>query len=418
MAWRSPDRSRRGQVRAHAGLAGRASPARSRPYSSASRRKIRPTPAAALRPHLAPGGLCRLRPERAGRSRSSPRPWASSVPSVASSISAPTIWGPGVVMYGGRGAVVVGELDGATTPRAAASCARLLRDFEPDARLTGEHLGLSLEQADLRGPAVRHGAHRRFDRGRAGRSALSPDAGRTGARGGRVAAAEGVVPWKPSTASTRSVRARRGPTPRSRQSFDDMVALQPALGQVAQRHLARSGRAQTARPRSTPSSCPILAGRHAGTGWPSPCWRPSGRDDPRASRGRRSAMCRPDYWSGRPRRRTRHEHRLRRPRRPRHRRGARVRPHDSARLRRRGATVWACDLNDEGLTETPGTCGGAAARIRSTSVTAPRSRPWSERASRRTAIDILVNNAGGVRGQVGRPLEEITQGGLADDRRR
>ena len=40
--------------------------------------------------------------------------------------------GPGVVMYGGRGAVVVGELDGATTPRAEHLHA-LLRDFEPDA---------------------------------------------------------------------------------------------------------------------------------------------------------------------------------------------------------------------------------------------------------------------------------------------
>jgi 2-dehydropantoate 2-reductase len=43
--------------------------------------------------------------------------------------------GPGVVMYGGRGAVVVGELDGRRTPRIEALHA-LLRDFERDAVLT------------------------------------------------------------------------------------------------------------------------------------------------------------------------------------------------------------------------------------------------------------------------------------------
>jgi 2-dehydropantoate 2-reductase len=43
--------------------------------------------------------------------------------------------GPGLVMYGGRGAVVVGELDGAVTPRIERLQA-LLRLFEPDAMLT------------------------------------------------------------------------------------------------------------------------------------------------------------------------------------------------------------------------------------------------------------------------------------------
>ena len=42
---------------------------------------------------------------------------------------------PGVVMRGNRGAVVVGELDGAETPRIQA-VHRLFRDFEPDAVLT------------------------------------------------------------------------------------------------------------------------------------------------------------------------------------------------------------------------------------------------------------------------------------------
>ncbi|MGD8867048.1 MAG: 2-dehydropantoate 2-reductase [Gemmatimonadales bacterium] len=47
---------------------------------------------------------------------------------------------PGVIHWGGRGAVVVGELDGQTTPRVRA-IHRLLRRFEPDARLTGNIFG-------------------------------------------------------------------------------------------------------------------------------------------------------------------------------------------------------------------------------------------------------------------------------------
>jgi 2-dehydropantoate 2-reductase len=48
--------------------------------------------------------------------------------------------GPGVVMYGGRGAVVVGELDGRRTPRIERVHA-LLRAFEPDAVLTANIWG-------------------------------------------------------------------------------------------------------------------------------------------------------------------------------------------------------------------------------------------------------------------------------------
>ncbi|WP_439495132.1 ketopantoate reductase family protein [Bosea sp. (in: a-proteobacteria)] len=43
--------------------------------------------------------------------------------------------GPGEILYGNRGAVVVGELDGALTPRAL-EMHRLMRIFEPDAVLT------------------------------------------------------------------------------------------------------------------------------------------------------------------------------------------------------------------------------------------------------------------------------------------
>jgi 3-oxoacyl-[acyl-carrier protein] reductase len=77
----------------------------------------------------------------------------------------------------------------------------------------------------------------------------------------------------------------------------------------------------------------------------------------------------------------------------------------------RGATVHACDLNAEGLTETAlpfrekvfphvfdiGNRDAVQAAVGAI-----------EQGSQ--AIDILVNNAGGVRGQVGRPLEEISEG--------
>jgi 2-dehydropantoate 2-reductase len=48
--------------------------------------------------------------------------------------------GPGVVMYGGRGAVVVGELDGRHTPRIERAH-ELLRAFEPDAVLSSNIWG-------------------------------------------------------------------------------------------------------------------------------------------------------------------------------------------------------------------------------------------------------------------------------------
>ena len=71
-----------------------------------------------------------------------------------------------------------------------------------------------------------------------------------------------------------------------------------------------------------------------------------------------------------------------------------------------GATVWACDLVADGLAETgataPGTCHVRPADV-------------SDRASVEAVvaaagtIDILVNNAGGVRGQVGRPIEQVSE---------
>lgn len=48
--------------------------------------------------------------------------------------------GPGLVTYAGHGAVVLGELDGKSTPRLAA-LHTLMRDFEPDAIVTGNIWG-------------------------------------------------------------------------------------------------------------------------------------------------------------------------------------------------------------------------------------------------------------------------------------
>ncbi len=63
---------------------------------------------------------------------------------------------PGLILFGGRGAVVVGELDGRTTnrlPRAARRPAGLRRQRHHDR----QHLGLPVGQAGLRRAALRHG---------------------------------------------------------------------------------------------------------------------------------------------------------------------------------------------------------------------------------------------------------------------
>ena len=77
-------------------------------------------------------------------------------------------------------------------------------------------------------------------------------------------------------------------------------------------------------------------------------------------------------------------------------------------FRANGAQVFACDVNADGLTETQRIGGGALKTL---------TLDVGDRAAVQDAIatigpvDVLVNNAGGVRGQVGRPIEEIS----ADD---
>ena len=79
----------------------------------------------------------------------------------------------------------------------------------------------------------------------------------------------------------------------------------------------------------------------------------------------------------------------------------------------RGASVWACDVLRDELEETRQLCrdGGGACRVRVVDV---RDRAAvfgfvAEVLAAREAVQILVNNAGGVLGQVGRPLEEISE---------
>lgn len=74
----------------------------------------------------------------------------------------------------------------------------------------------------------------------------------------------------------------------------------------------------------------------------------------------------------------------------------------------RGASLWACDINDEGLAETARLCG-AGTQARRVDVTDRATvRSFVEEATAAGGrVDILINNAGGVLGQVGRPLEKI-----------
>jgi 3-oxoacyl-[acyl-carrier protein] reductase len=75
----------------------------------------------------------------------------------------------------------------------------------------------------------------------------------------------------------------------------------------------------------------------------------------------------------------------------------------------RGAAVHVLDVNKDGLAETVSLCGDKCAAhaldISDREAVLAEVEKIEKSAGR---IDILVNNAGGVRGQVGRPLEEIS----------
>lgn len=71
---------------------------------------------------------------------------------------------------------------------------------------------------------------------------------------------------------------------------------------------------------------------------------------------------------------------------------------------RNDAGVLACDVNEAGLAETARLDKNIETFILDVS-----DRAAAHKAVEGRQIDILVNNAGGVRGQVGRPIEEISQ---------
>lgn len=77
-----------------------------------------------------------------------------------------------------------------------------------------------------------------------------------------------------------------------------------------------------------------------------------------------------------------------------------------------GAAVWACDVNTEGLSETARLAhhDGLTIHTRAVDVgdAAAVGAFVADVVAETGRIDVLVNNAGGVRGQVGRPIEEIT----------
>ncbi len=83
--------------------------------------------------------------------------------------------------------------------------------------------------------------------------------------------------------------------------------------------------------------------------------------------------------------------------------------HGFARL---GARVWCCDLDAAKIAETAGLAGTKHPIQGRVVDVSDRDgvRAFVAEAERAAGgrVDVLVNNAGGVRGQVGRPLEEIT----------
>ncbi|MEO8881290.1 MAG: glucose 1-dehydrogenase [Gemmatimonadaceae bacterium] len=80
---------------------------------------------------------------------------------------------------------------------------------------------------------------------------------------------------------------------------------------------------------------------------------------------------------------------------------------------RLGARVWACDLLENELAETRRLCeaAGGACVTRVVDVRDKlASRPLVDDVMTATSrVDVLVNNAGGVLGQVGRPLENVSE---------
>jgi len=80
---------------------------------------------------------------------------------------------------------------------------------------------------------------------------------------------------------------------------------------------------------------------------------------------------------------------------------------------RRGASVWACDVLEDEVIDTQRLCvaagGACVARVVDVSDKRAVDAFVAEASTATGRIDILVSNAGGVLGQIGRPLEEVSQ---------
>jgi 3-oxoacyl-[acyl-carrier protein] reductase len=75
-----------------------------------------------------------------------------------------------------------------------------------------------------------------------------------------------------------------------------------------------------------------------------------------------------------------------------------------------GARVWTCDLDAGELEETRSLCGDRCeTRVVDVRDREEVKRLIAEASHESGKVDVLVNNAGGVAGQVGRPLEEVTE---------
>ncbi|PZM10915.1 SDR family NAD(P)-dependent oxidoreductase [Rhizobium tubonense] len=76
----------------------------------------------------------------------------------------------------------------------------------------------------------------------------------------------------------------------------------------------------------------------------------------------------------------------------------------------RGAAVHICDVNEQGLAETVSLCGEKVhSHVLDVGNRSAVQLTVAAIATSCGSIDVLVNNAGGVRGQVGRPIEEISE---------
>jgi len=75
---------------------------------------------------------------------------------------------------------------------------------------------------------------------------------------------------------------------------------------------------------------------------------------------------------------------------------------------RRGATVWCCDVLEDGLLETQHECRAAGATCSAQILDVCDKAAVDRFVAGTGDVDILVNNAGGVLGQVGRPLEDVS----------